>query len=212
MVDAKKFWEDKILGWEASRYSSLLALYPPSWPVRKRLNASARAILERMPGDAAILELGCGSGYLAEKLAGKFSSFTGVDLASNAIDAAKRRVGKPGFTFHAADVTEWSAFSCDLTVFLGLTDWLDPRGMRSLFARISSRKVLFSYTQVSELNPYKLYRWMMDPDKRTENYGARNYTEAEIAALLRENGFSFEFLVRPSFFNPGALVWAERNA
>lgn len=47
-----------------------------------------------------ILELGCGNGWLAEKLIA-FGHLTGVDVADEAIVEARRRV--PGGTFYAGD-------------------------------------------------------------------------------------------------------------
>jgi SAM-dependent methyltransferase len=55
-----------------------------------------------------ILELGCGNGWLAEKLV-EFGPVTGVDLADGAISEARQKV--PSGTFHTGD-----ALSLDLPV------------------------------------------------------------------------------------------------
>ncbi|MGZ3721484.1 MAG: class I SAM-dependent DNA methyltransferase [Bdellovibrionales bacterium] len=203
----QEFWERKILKWEKFRYSQWFALYPLSWSVRARLKQASRIIKKRAPVRWTILELGCGSGLLAEKLKDHCSSFEGMDIAQNAVARARERV--PQFTFKTGDVLTAEIAAADLTVFLGLSDWLDQRGLQSLFAKINSPHILFSYTNPSGWNPYRLYRKMMDPPGRP-GLSARTYREDEIRELLVAAGFSMERMTRPTLMNPGVLVWAEK--
>lgn len=209
--EAREFWERKILRWERSRYSRWTALYPLSWSIRSRLNQAADIIFERAQPDWRILELGCGSGHLAARLHPRFSSYAGVDLAKNAIEEACLRV--PDYTFYAGDVLEAPLPPVELTVFLGLTDWLTPLRLQTLFERLESKYILFSYTNPSRWNPYRLYRRMMDPPTPpAEVLKARTYTDTEIDSMLAHAGYDGEILHGASLRNPGVLVWAERYA
>jgi SAM-dependent methyltransferase len=205
MTAPKEFWERKILRWERRRYSHWLALYPLSWSVRARLRRAHRLILQRVPRDWSVLELGCGSGLLAERLQSHVSRYQGVDIARNAIAKARERV--PQFSFTSADVLTLSLPNADLTVFLGLTDWLDQNRLPALFGRIQSPQILFSYTESSRWNPYRLYRALMDKPGALR---AMSYSEAEIRAALSNAGYAMEKIVAPTLFNPGAMVWARR--
>jgi len=60
----------------------------------------ADELLERVPGlvgpGAAILELGCGTGYVTERLADRFPAarIVGIDLAERMVAATARRIGR----------------------------------------------------------------------------------------------------------------------
>ena len=208
---AKEFWEKKILGWEASRYSPWLSLYPLSWTIRSRLKNASNAIRSRLAMNAEVVELACGSGYLASTLVGHVGAYRGFDIAANAIEVARKRVKAIGFTFEPRDVFDSALPASDLTVFLGLTDWLDDRQLEALFPRLQSPHVLFSYTSAARLNPYRFYRLLMDRPVSADIYRARTFSENEIRALLDRHGFEFDLISPPSTFNPGALVWAKRK-
>jgi SAM-dependent methyltransferase len=59
-------------------------------------------VLQRLPADAAILELGCGSGTAAASLADA-RSYTGVDLSAEQLAMARERF--PDLTFLRGDLT-----------------------------------------------------------------------------------------------------------
>jgi SAM-dependent methyltransferase len=209
MIDAitpQQFWEQKILTWERARYSRWLALYPLSWSVRSRLRRARGILLKRAAKNCSLLELGCGSGRLAEKLQNHVSRYRGIDLAANAVAQARARV--PQLSFTAGDIYAHDLSGFDVTVFLGLTDWVDD--LPALFARLRSPKILFSYTQGRHSRPYHMYRRLMDNPRPCLH--ARMYTEREIREALAHCGYEMERLTRPSIMNPGVLVWAHRHA
>ncbi|MBX3020971.1 MAG: class I SAM-dependent methyltransferase [Bdellovibrionales bacterium] len=208
MSEPKTFWENKILRWEKSRYSDWQRYYPPAWPIRRRLEASIQAIHHGLPRGSRVLELGCGSGYLAEALWGYCGHYQGVDIAEGAIAVARQRVPACEFEFFAGDAVNFISQPCDLTVFLGLTDWLTPLELRALFRRVTSKHILFSYTDVALWSPYRLYRAVMDKPTNRDSYRGRNYSATQIQDLLDENGFASHHVLQPTLFNPGALVWA----
>jgi trans-aconitate methyltransferase len=209
---AKVFWEKKILRWETFRYSPWLAAHPLSWTIRARRKRAAKAIVARLDQQASVIELGCGSGYLASMLVGQISSYRGIDIAANAVALARRRVTAPGFEFESLDVSDAFFSESDLTVFLGLIDWLKDRQIEDLFARLRSKHILFSYTAVSRFNPYRLYRHFADhPVADQTDQRARSFTEDEISRLLLPHGYEFQIISSPWALDPGGLVWATKK-
>ncbi len=213
MVDydsAKEFWEDKILPWEESRYSAIGGLSPLSWTVRRRLFKAVGMVRERMDKDSRILELACGSGHFAGHLRGACSSYFGIDIASKAIEEARVRVPESTFQFAAGDVLESPWPAADLTIFLGLTDWLNPPELNRLFQKITSPEILFSYTEAGTLNPYRLYRKLMDSPEEHRFDHAKMYSSPFILGLISDFGFKADTVVAPTVANPGGLIWAVR--
>lgn len=211
MLEAREFWDRKILKWENMRYSRWTLLYPLSWTLRKRLALAAASIVERVSEDQHILELGCGSGLLADRLKKKYSKYTGVDIAPAAIRKAQGKLYPRGYSFQMLDVAESELPAADCAVFLGLTDWLKKEDLRSLFARLQVRNILFSYTDAAALSPYRAYRAVLDEPKVSPVRKARNYAAWEIAEMLADAGFDFEHIRRAGALDPGALIWASKS-
>ncbi len=210
MASAKQFWEQKILTWEKARYSNLYRLYPPSWPLRARLRLASRELGRRLGPGSSVLELGCGSGLLAETLTSTCASYLGLDIAENAIEMARQRVRHVGFNFRVADVVVSDLPQAQVTVFLGLTDWLDEQQIQALLIRLRSSAILFSYTEASALNPYRIYRRYADRSLSRQQAG-RTYNTCQVRKWLKIANYSMEFLYKPRILNPGALVWAARQ-
>lgn len=207
------YWERKILNWEKARYSKWLWFYPLSWTVRNRLHSAIEILKRRGKRDWKVIELGCGSGILASQVHHLFSSYTGVDIAANAVSVAQQRIHNGHVQFLAADVQQMEFEKYDLALFLGLTDWLEKDQLQELFARLNSRYMLFSYTEkeiVSEWNPYYYYRKIMDRKSMDYSYKARSYSRAEIAEMVDKAGYKMTVLKPASMINPGVLIWAEK--
>ncbi len=210
---ARIFWEKKILKWEMLRYSKWLIIYPLSWTIRKRLYLSIKTIKERSQKKCSVLELGCGSGVLAEGIYPFINSYIGIDIAQNAIDHAKEKMNYPNFNFKVADVTNYTFEQCELTIFLGLTDWLNLSEIEKIFSSIDSPTILFSFTEkriVSKLNPYYYYRKIIDRHSSKNEYIAKTYSFDEINFFLKKSSYSAEVISSSSFFDPGVLIWAKK--
>jgi SAM-dependent methyltransferase len=201
------YWERKILRWERARYSPWLGFYPLSWSIRARLAMAARTIRQRASPNWRILELGCGSGHLAADICAAFPRYSGIDIAANAVAVARRRV--PQVRFEAGDVLTAELPEADLTIFLGLTDWLQPQELVNVVRRLKSKYILFSYTNPAAWNPYRLYRLVMDKPGLSSK--ARTFTDAEIQNVLNDAGYDGLRLSRAGFANPGAMIWAQRH-
>jgi 2-polyprenyl-3-methyl-5-hydroxy-6-metoxy-1,4-benzoquinol methylase len=211
--DISKYWEKKILKWETLRYSKWLIFSPFSWTIRSRFNKSASVIKQRAISSWSVLELGCGSGILAAEIGNQLSRYCGVDIAHNAIEAARRKNQLSHAKFVTMDVLEFPIEEYDLTLFLGLTDWLEENQLKKLFSKIQSTHIFFSYTEtrvVSKISPYLYYRKMIDQNVQEYNYGARTFSFEFISSLLVENGYSVEIIQAASFLNPGVLIWAKK--
>lgn len=55
-----------------------------------------------------LLEIGCGAGFAAGYLRGRYRSFHGIDHSSKLVDLAEATNGGPGISFETADATEFS--------------------------------------------------------------------------------------------------------
>jgi SAM-dependent methyltransferase len=210
--DRKVYWERKILPWEKARYGDLAWFRPTSWTLRRRMEMSARAAERVLPAGGRLLELGCGSGLLAQRLRGRFSTYHGIDLAEAAITEARARVPGPGVSFHRGDVLEAPLPPSDLAVFLGLLDWLEPREIEALFRRIPARFLLFSFTEKSRFNPYSCYRAYYDSRFGGGVYRARSFRRGRVEGWLRDVGVKRVEFLPATFFDPGRLVLAEVDA
>jgi 2-polyprenyl-3-methyl-5-hydroxy-6-metoxy-1,4-benzoquinol methylase len=68
----------------------------PFAETRQRLQPGVKRILERIPMDARILDIGCGSGELAHELArrGFRGVYVGIDFSQALLDVARRRLAE----------------------------------------------------------------------------------------------------------------------
>ncbi len=198
--DRRQYWENKILPWERARYLGIPS--PASLTLRRRLRISEALVRELLPAAGTILELGCGSGLLAERLRGHFSRYVGMDFAENAVKEARGR-NLPNAEFQHGDVASLELPSADLVIFLGLVDWLNDEELSRLFQALRGRRLLFSYTEPpSVFSPYHWYRAVYDRLKGAGVYRARCFREEEVRGWV---GAPARFLPR-RFGDPGRMV------
>ena len=138
------FWNKKIIGWEKDRY-----IKRSKNSVKERLDTALK-ILEKKCLNKNILEIGCGSGLLAEKLveAGA-KSYRGYDFAHSAIvDANERCKNEKKISFYNASVTEIeNNIDYDIIFSLGLIDWLKPHEINSLVKLSDNKMWLHSFSE-----------------------------------------------------------------
>jgi SAM-dependent methyltransferase len=144
-IDRQNFWNAKILGWEASRYASPAAAATGferfaaglSGSLRFRL-AAARTLLAPNVAGRHVVELGCGSGLLAEALvtAGA-ASYVGYDLSDVAIARARQRTADRAdgrIRFEVTAVADLPPQGDALVFSLGLFDWLSAAEIAHVLA------------------------------------------------------------------------------
>ncbi|HTX81014.1 MAG TPA: class I SAM-dependent methyltransferase [Streptosporangiaceae bacterium] len=78
--------------------------------------------------DSSVLEVGCGTGQLTERLAGFGFSLTAIDIGPSMIATARRRLEGSAVTFLAASFEDFPAAdaSFDLIVSGAAFHWIDP--------------------------------------------------------------------------------------
>lgn len=211
-ADARSaFWDEKILAWEMSRYSLLARFNPFSWTVRRRMRTAQRLVRDDFADHADILDLGCGSGFLAQAVAEDGARrYTGIDFSRVAVETARERFARHAdrIRFEHKNVLDEAEMRAPLIVALGLLDWLDEEKIRPWFQRLNGRSLCFSFTEddgggASRL--YRRYRSFLD-----KKYRARNYREAQIVDAVRSAGYRVDRIIRHSRLDPGRLVLASR--
>ena len=161
VTNKKKFWNDKILGWEAGRYEpgsksrwSLVERLAnrSSESLRHRQQLAVSVISEYVQG-RQIVEFGCGSGLLAERyIKAGAKSYLGVDIADKAIDEANRRKDQTVWGERAKFVANSVVVTTDIeadaiVVSFGLLDWLTEEERGSLFSQQGKADFLHSISE-----------------------------------------------------------------
>jgi len=140
----KKFWNEKILIWEkiysAHKSNSIIE--------RKQI---ANSLLLSNINDLRVLEIGCGSGRLANDLQkSKLKSYHGIDISEVAIKAAisqfSRYPQENRFYFTVASIFEINPDNYDCIISLGLVDWLTSNELMHLFKISKDKKFLHSFS------------------------------------------------------------------
>ncbi len=103
-------------------------LLPASRRARQlRLEQTVRAV--RLPPRPEIVEIGCGAGFAAEYLAGRFGRYLGIDHSAALVDAARARHGAPHVRFVAADAMDVEVDRpADLVLMIGVLHHLEDPG------------------------------------------------------------------------------------
>ena len=199
-ADPKTFWNAKILGWEASRYGGATPdlveglAGRASSSLRFRLESAARLLAPHLAG-RRVVELGCGSGLLAERLLELGAvSYRGFDIAETAIERARQRIAssplKDRIRFEVAAVAEIPHQGDAVILSLGLVDWLNRDELDALFAlgregsclHAVSEKRLSAAQLIHRAYVTLSYGW------KTGGYVPRSHAVAEIAEIAGRHG------------------------
>jgi len=81
-----------------------------------------------VPGNEpkTILEVGCGAGFSAAYLDGKYEKFIGVDYADQLIEYANAHHSRDDVEFHASDIRDFQpSHPCDVVVMIGVLHHFD---------------------------------------------------------------------------------------
>jgi ubiquinone/menaquinone biosynthesis C-methylase UbiE len=97
----------------------------PGYPARVTDFVTTTAALA--PG-AAVLEIGCGTGQLTERLAGHGFRLTAIDIGPSMVAAARRRINETAVSFQATSFEDLDAAdaSFDLVISSAAFHWIDP--------------------------------------------------------------------------------------
>ncbi len=159
-IDPRDFWNRKILTWEKDRYeparagSSVLEAWAKRFSGLPARMANARKFLLPRVAGRDVVELGCGSGLLAEEMidAGA-KSYRGFDVSDGAVAAATARVTASGLadriSFTVGDVSKLPALKADIVYSLGTLDWLTPEQIQAVFRLSAQSEFLHSFSERS---------------------------------------------------------------
>lgn len=200
-VDPRTFWNAKILGWENSRYAAAAepALFEriagrASASLRFRVQAALSLLAPHLPG-RPVVEIGCGSGLLADRLIGLgAASYTGYDIADTAIQRARQRYHgsdeEAKIRFHRAAVAELPALGNALIVSLGLFDWLSAAEIGHVFAIGGDGAYLHTLSERRgdwQQLVHRLYVHF-SYGRRTGSYVPRYHRLPEIVTMAKRHG------------------------
>ena len=91
---------------------------------RQRLEASVDAAGISRAG--ALLEVGCGAGFAARYLAGRYRSYVGIDYAAELVRLAREHNALPGARFEAAGIRDFMPRErFDMVLMIGVLHLLD---------------------------------------------------------------------------------------
>lgn len=218
-IDPRAFWEAKILAWEDSRYGQAGQAPTLLERVAGRVSSSLRFRLERalallapVVAGRPVLELGCGSGLLAESLvAAGASSYRGIDFAATAVARARQRVAAgphaARISFEAAAVTAAANPEGAVVLSLGLLDWLETDEIGHVLS-LGRHGFLHAFSERRRSPQQWIHRLYVHAayGRRTGGYAPRYHRAADLAAMAAEAGLPAPAVIRAPRLAFGAFL------
>ena len=136
------------------RFNVAAVSYDQYANVQKKMAHSLLSVLNRRYSETSsirILELGCGTGYVTEKLSNLFpkAHITAIDFAESMITVAKTRPNVKNVTFHCEDIERLRLEeSYDVIISNATFQWLNDlkQVIRNLFHHLSTDGILLFST------------------------------------------------------------------
>jgi SAM-dependent methyltransferase len=219
-IDKKNFWEKKIIGWEDIRYKSDATNQNFFEKFVNKTNKtlifrlrSTLDILAPLVKNKKVVELGCGSAFLAEEIIKLgATSYTGYDISENAINRAIRLSIEKNYdektNFFAKSILETPLLDADYVFSLGLTDWLDDNELNHLFKISKNSENLHSISEdkksFSQLL-HKIYVFLSYA-RKTKGYAPRYLNSDKISELIKFNTGKKVFKYRNKHMSFGILL------
>lgn len=218
-IDPKQFWEEKILEWERGRYTektstSLLEHLADqsSSSLRFRIEAAGKALAPFVEGKR-VVEIGCGSGILAEAIvASGADAYVGYDIAENAIDEACQRAEQVGIAekteFLVGSVSTLSELQADIVFSLGLLDWLNDSELAALF-KISGKADYLHAIAEKRLSAFQFFHRLyvyISYGYRTKGYVPRYYSVGVLEPMIRRYNDASLHVLRDPRLSFGAFL------
>lgn len=202
MLSKRKFWNQKILSWERSKYEIKHKFYDVNRSVKQRL-LLATSVIHQMPEGTNLLELGCGSGQLWKNIRLLKLNYKGVDFSKIAINTFKKRIQ----TSKVASPVSLFCENClenkhaaNIVISLGLLDWLSYKEIKKLSGNYRNMWYLHSFSEKRFSLAQILHRLyvFMSYGYKTESYRP-NYYKAQYllnlfgpqAKIYRDSKLSF---------------------
>ncbi len=150
-----------------------------------------------------VLDLGIGTAYGSNYLAGFAEHVVGIDIDSEAVEAAQLRYRRPNLSFVAGDLNElhFAEESFDAIVLFEVIEHMPKSQQESMIQEI--RRIL---------KPHGLFLLSTPDHDRTKNFPEKNpyhtgeLTETELQGLLHKN---FAFIeIYSQEVNAASIIWS----
>jgi 2-polyprenyl-3-methyl-5-hydroxy-6-metoxy-1,4-benzoquinol methylase len=163
-------------------------LFGPSRIARRlRLDATWAGVSARQ--DVDVLEVGCGAGFAARYLAGRYGRYMGVDHAESLVALARRHHQLPNVRFESAGVHELSsAERFDVILLIGVLHHLDdlPASLTRMVELLKPGGWLVA-NEPQRANP--VVGWLRAVRKRVDREYSRDqrqFTASELRSALEQ--------------------------
>lgn len=184
-------------------------LNPGSRAARKlRLEQTLRLI--EIPADAVLLEAGCGAGFAADYLSGRYAAYLGVDHSEELIGFARVHNGAANTRFDVADIEDFhTSERFDAVFMIGLLHHLEsPARALATLARLVKPGGWVVANEPQSGNPLVgLSRTIRKRIDRAYSNEQTAFSRREMRAIFEQAGFT-EVRIRPQgvFSTPFAEV------
>ena len=138
MISAEK--DKKLFDSIANGYSQKDKYIPSQYARKHRLLQTIRKLEDYNLGK--VLEVGCGAGYSASYLKGRYNDFTGIDYSENLIKIAKDNFEEDSIHFINSDFLEYSAGkSFDVIFMIGVLHHIEnsEKVLKKLYELLSKK-------------------------------------------------------------------------
>jgi 2-polyprenyl-3-methyl-5-hydroxy-6-metoxy-1,4-benzoquinol methylase len=167
-----------------------------------RLNQTLKNIPQPV---GSILEVGCGAGFTAEYLDGRYNHYLGIDYAGELIDAAQKRHQKKNVRFQCTDVDKFeSDQKFDVILMIGVLHHIPEvqSTLRRLKSFLKPNGVLVANEPRKGnllISGLRALRKKIDPNYSRDQV---EYSEAEAARLLKQSGYRVRIFPQGIFSTP----------
>lgn len=169
---------------------------------RHRLLQSLRPVA--LPPACSILEVGCGAGFAADYLAGRYGRYLGIDYSGELIGHARAHNARDGVRFEAVNVDDFESDErFDLVLMIGLLHHLDdPAATLTRTARCLAPGGWIVANEPQSGNPLfqaaRRLRMRLDADYSDEQ---AQYDRGELAGMFRRAGLTDVRIVPQGLFS-----------
>ncbi len=180
----KVFWDKKILSWEEKSYARKNNFLKKDLKVR--MNYFVETLKKQK--NLRVLELGCGSGILFEKIKDHVESYIGVDFSETAINKFKSENAECTLLNLTIEDVSYEELNYDIVVSSGFIDWLNESQIESLIKICRGKKFIHSFSNKSSIMSliHRIYI-MLKYGYKNKSYTPKYFTEQEIKTLFLEH-------------------------